>query len=295
MNGFWRNPAAAPPDLPMPRDLVVVTWNGQGDNPFPFIDFDADPAFEIACLCYMGTPAIVPAGVRLFKHRTQCKGECFTALIAELERDGGDYGYVGLIDDDIEIAVSGINAMLREARAHAYGSFAASLTADSHAAHPRFRSRPGQDRREIGWVEVMAPFLRWDLLRASAPLIAGNTSSYGFDQFVMTMLQKVMNLPGAVLFDSVTMRHARPITSDSTVFANGLTAHRERVLQRRRAIAWLAAVRPDLVATRWWFGWVAPWNGPVRFLGPRLWQPFAPIVRRWRRYWGGDSGNPPRE
>lgn len=270
----------------MARDYVVVTWDGKG-RPFPLIAFDAEPDFELAAFCYLGqpdaAPDTMPRGVRLFAHRTQCKGECFTATLAELEALGGDFGYVALIDDDIEISVSGINAMLADAHAHGYGSFSASLTADSERSHHRFVQRPGGGQRQFDWIEVMAPFLRWELWQAAGPLIAGNTSSYGIDQFVMPMLQKLLNLPGAVIYDTVTMRHARPITSDGKVFANGLTAHQERVCQREICLAHLAREAPELVGTPWWFGWAAPWNGPLRFLAPRLWQPFAPLWRAWRQ------------
>ena len=180
------------------------------------------------------------------------------------------------------ISLSGINAMLADAREHGHASFSASLTPDSHLSHHRFVQRLGGGKRAVDWVEVMAPFLRWDLLRASGPLIAGNTSSYGIDQFVWPMLEKALGMAPSVIHDSVAMRHTRPITSDGRVYANGLTATQERVVQRARCMAWLRRERPDLVLTPWWFGWVAPWNGPAAFWAPRLLQPLAGIIRLLR-------------
>jgi len=261
---------------------VVVTWNGSG-APFPLIAFDAEPAFELASFCYTGAPAAAPAGLRLFAHATQCKGEAFSALIADLVAAGENWGYVALIDDDVELSVSGINRMLERGHAHGHASFSAGLTADSHLSHPRFVQRPGSMMRPVPWVEVMAPFVRWEVLRAAAPLIVGNTSSYGIDQFVMPMLERLMDLPGPVIHDDVPMRHVRPITSDERIFANGLTAGQERVAQRARCLAHVRRVRPELVGTRWWFGWAAPWDGPARFWGPRLAQPLAPLLRLLRR------------
>lgn len=263
----------------MSGDLVVVAWNGTGD-PFALIARDAEPEFALAAFCYTGEPEVRPQGLRIFAHRTQCKGEAFSCLIADLAASGEDWAYVGFIDDDVAIPASGINAMLADARRHSHASFSASLTPDSHLSHQRFVQRAGGGKRVVDWVEVMAPFLRWDMLRASAPLIAGNTSSYGIDQFVWPMLEKAMDLPPSVIHDSVAMRHTRPITSDGRTYANGLTAAQERVAQRARCMAWLKAERPELVLTPWWFGWVAPWNGPARFWAPRLVQPFAPLLRK---------------
>jgi len=262
-------------------DLVVVAWNGTGD-PFALIARDAEPQFQLAAFCYTGEPAERPEGLQVFAHQTQCKGEAFFCLIADLEAAGDDWGYVGFIDDDVAISLSGINAMLADAREHGHASFSASLTPDSHLSHHRFVQRLGGGKRAVDWVEVMAPFLRWDLLRASGPLIAGNTSSYGIDQFVWPMLEKALGMAPSVIHDSVAMRHTRPITSDGRVYANGLTATQERVVQRARCMAWLRRERPDLVLTPWWFGWVAPWNGPAAFWAPRLLQPLAGIIRLLR-------------
>lgn len=266
----------------MAGDLVVVAWNGTGD-PFSLIARDAAPTFALAAFSYTGEPAERPESLRIFAHKTQCKGEAFSRLIADLEAADEDWGYVGFIDDDVEISVSAINAMLVDGHCNGHASFSASLTPDSHLSHTRFVQRSGGVKRVVDWVEVMAPFLGWDMLRASGPLIAGNTSSYGIDQFVWPMLEKAMGLPPSVIHDSVVMRHTRPITSDGRIYANGLDAGQERVAQRERCMAWLAAERPDLVMTPWWFGWAAPWNGPARFWWPRLLQPFAWLIRALRR------------
>lgn len=266
----------------MGKDLVVIAWAGVGD-PFALLERDADPAFDLAAFCYTGEPAEPAPGARIFAHRTQCKGEAFSALIADLEAARDDLGYVGFIDDDVAISVSGINAMLADAHAHGYASFSASLTPDSHLSHRRFVQRPGGGKRRVDWVEVMAPFIRWELLRAAAPLIAGNTSSYGIDQFVMPLLEKLVGRGESVLYDSVAMRHTRQITSDGRVYANGLTADQERDRQRARCLAHCRAERPGLVWTRWWFDWAAPWNGPGKYLALRLLQPFAGLLRALRR------------
>ena len=266
----------------MPDDLVVVAWNGSGD-PFALLERDARPEFRLAAFCYTGPGHPPLDAITVHAHATQCKGEAFQALIADLSASGETFGYVGFIDDDVAMSISGINAMLADARVHGHASFSASLSRDSYHSHPRFFTLAGSTKRTVAWVEVMAPFIRWDMLRAAGPLIAGNTSSYGIDQFVMPMLQRALRLPDTVIYDSVVMRHTRPITSDGKVYRNGLTTDQERVLQRQRCMAFLREQHPDLLGTPWWFDWAAPWNGPARFWGPRLWQPVAPLLRLARR------------
>lgn len=265
----------------MSEDLVVVAWNGRGD-PFALLERDAEPRFRLAAFCYTGSDHDPLDRWPVHAHSTQCKGEAFSALIADLAAADDDWRYVGFIDDDVALSISGINAMLADAGAAGHASFSASLSADSFLSHERFVTRPGGGKRAVDWVEVMAPFIRWEMLPAAAPLIAGNTSSYGIDQFVMPMLEQALGLPGTVIYDDVVMRHTRPITSDGKVYRNGLNADQERVLQRRRCLAWLRAHRPDLVFTPWWFAWAAPWNGPARFWAPRLLRPVAPLLR-WLR------------
>lgn len=264
------------------KDLVVVAWNGAGD-PFALLDHDALPDFRLAAFCYTGPGHAPVDGVRVHAHATQCKGEAFQRLIADLAASGEDLGYVGFVDDDVVLPVSGINAMLADARRHGHASFSAGLSPDSHFSHARFLTRPGGGKRVIAWVEVMAPFIRWDMLRAAGPLIEGNTSSYGIDQFVMPMLQRVLGLPDSVIYDSVVMRHTRPITSHGKIYRNGLTADQERVVQRGKCLAFVRRNHPELRWTRWWFDWAAPWSAPARFWAPRLLQPFSPLMRMFVR------------
>ena len=262
----------------MSKDLVVIAWNGSGD-PFALLDRDAAPDFRLAAFCYTGPGHVPLDGVAVHAHPTQCKGEAFQCLIADLVAAGEDLGYVGFIDDDVALPVSGINAMLADAQAHGHATFSASLSPDSFLSHQRFVTRPGGAKRAVAWVEVMAPFIRWEMLRAAGPLIAGNTSSYGIDQFVMPMLERTLGLPGSVIYDSVVMRHTRPITSDGKVYRNGLTADQERVRQWRRCLDHVRECHPALRWTAWWFAWAAPWNAPARFWAPRLLQPLAPLLR----------------
>lgn len=264
-----------------PRDIVVVTWDGKSP-PLQFIAADAAPAYRPILFCYLAghDPALVPEGCEFIARACECKGDVFAAVIDHLASEAIPPAYVGIFDDDLEITVSGINAMLAGARDIGAVSFAATLTADSHAAHARFRSRGGDGVRDEPWVEVMAPFHDWRILIAARPLIDGMISSYGFDQFAFAAVQAVTAPGRVVLFDAVAMRHNRPITSDGKVFRNGMTANQERDVVRQRTMAWVRRHAPSRVATRWWYATFAPWNGPGRYWRERLIGPFRQLFGR---------------
>jgi hypothetical protein len=163
---------------------------------------------------------------------------------------------------------------LRIARDHNLDSFAAALSHDSYCCHAQFLYKPGQDVRLVHWVEVMMPFYRLPLFLAGGAYYARTISSYGLDQFVMPTLHKLLGYRRVAVIDAVVLRHGRPITSDDKTFANGLNAHQERRLVRRWAMAQVAAERPDLVGSAWYFKTFAPWDGPVRYLLLRLAAPW---------------------
>ena len=254
--------------------LVVYAWDGKS-TPLGPVTADEAPQFDVLVFDYSGGAA-APAGMALLSVKTQCKGEIYREVHRWLEASPGRYDYVALIDDDIELSWSGINRMLEIARARGLDSFSATLTHDSYHAHARFLQRPGGEVRPVKWVEVMMPFYRTALFMAGAAYYAHSISSYGLDQFVLPTLQKLTGHEAVAVIDAVAVRHMRPITSDDKVFSNGLTAHQERVRQRRQAMAQIAAERPDLVGSRWYLQTFAPWNGPGRFwplrlLAPWLW------------------------
>ncbi len=265
----------------MTHHIAFVSWDGKS-TPFENIIFDVQPAFALVLFCYTGAGDAlrVPSFATLINKKTACKGEIYSAVIDQLETRAPPPHYVGLLDDDVQIAVSSINAMLADACNDRLGSFAASLSADSIAAHDKFRQRHGSAWRDVPWVEVMAPFYEWSLIKAAKHLIAGNISSYGIDQFVFPTLQKLIGSKGARLYDCCSMRHMRPITSDKKRFANGLTAHQERVLLRKRCMALVQKQTPGLVGSAWWYDCFAPWDGPASFLLLRIRQLFSPTALR---------------
>lgn len=261
---------------PLPPTLVVYAWNGRG-QPLELVRQDEPRRFDLILFDYSGTVA-APAidGIPVLSRATECKGEIYREVHRHVSGDPDRYAYVGLIDDDIALGWSDLNRLLAIAAEQGLDSFQAALTADSHHAHHWLIARPGQTLRHLPWVEVMMPFYRTALFMAGGDYYARSISSYGLDQFVFPALQKLLGLEKVAVIDAVPVRHTRPITSDDKVFANGLTAHQERVQQWRAARAQVARERPDLVGTRWYFRTFSPWGGhhrywPLRLAAPWLW------------------------
>ncbi|MBC2664570.1 hypothetical protein H7F51_03440 [Novosphingobium flavum] len=262
--------------MTQPTALVVYAWNGRG-QPLELVNQDVAPGFEVLLFDYSGTvTAPEAAGFPVLSRKTECKGEIYREVHARVSAAPERYDYVGLIDDDIALAWSDLERLLAIARQQDLDSFQAALTPDSFHAHHWLIARPGQTLRPLPWVEVMMPFYRTALFLAGGPFYARSISSYGLDQFVLPTLQKLAGLEKVAIIDAVVVRHTRAITSDDKVFANGLTAHQERLLQWRMARALVAQQRPDLVGTRWYFRTFSPLGGhhrywPLRLAAPWLW------------------------
>jgi hypothetical protein len=249
------------------RTLVLVSWDGQS-TPLAHIDPDVAPAFDIMLFDYSGGGAKPAAALPILDYlsqKTECKGQIFEAFAAHLQNSDAGYDYVALIDDDIALRVSSLNGAIALADAEGLDSFSLSLTPDSFVNHARFVTQPGSAMRDMAWVEVMMPFYRLELFLAAAPYFAGSVSSYGLDQFVMPMVCKATGMDCVALIDAFSAGHHRPVTSDGRVYSNGLTAHQERAVLRRRCLADIKSKWPERLGTAWYYRTFAPLNGPAQF------------------------------
>ena len=258
------------------RILLVYTWDGKG-VPLDPVKKDQKPEFDVLVFDYSGVAAPV-AGIEMVSVKTECKGEIFREVHRWVANAPNDYEYVGLLDDDIETSWSDLNRLMRIARSHQLDVFVAALSHDSYYSHRQFLRQNGADVRPTNWIEVMMPFYRTELFMAGGAYYANSISSYGIDQFAMATLQKLKGFDRVAIIDAVVVRHRRPITSDDKVFSNGRDAHEERRRVRRKAMAQVAAERPDLLGSAWFFRTFSPWDGPVRFLPLRM---LAPVL--WLR------------
>lgn len=236
--------------------LVLVSWDGR-DEPLRLLEADAAPAFELLLFDYSGqaTPARQTArGIpcTVLAAATECKGEIYDRLAQWLLSQARAPEYVGLIDDDVLIAVSAINRALHIARCEGLDAFSPSLSHDSEFTHRFTLHRPHRLLHRVPWVEVMMPFYRGGLFLAGAPHYAGNVSSWGIDKFLMPTLQQLLGLPQCAIVDAVMASHRRPITSGERIYRNGLSARQELARMRERCIDLVRERRPELLDSAWY-------------------------------------------
>lgn len=205
-------------------DIVVVAWNGD-EVPLKHINFDADPVFKLYLFNYSGSKnsPLLEKGKRVdgvYSFKTEFKGE----LLQRLQEASAsmDYRYIGILDDDHEISISGINRLFTIAIELEADSFQPSITPDSYYSHRRFLQKKGAPPEPISWVEIMAPFLRKVIFDAAAPFYPKSISSYGIDRYVYPYLQRKMGLDKRFLLHEVSLKHLKPVTPGLKVLTSGL-------------------------------------------------------------------------
>jgi hypothetical protein len=202
-------------DQPLACKVVLFDWTGQG------VPESANP---------QGWPVIsVP---------TECKGQLMTEAWRRLPLQDGEH-YMGFVDDDISISTSDINRLLALSRICNLSAAqpALSLTSVGTLEYPWLRHRPGVMLHRVPLVEIMAPFIRKDLLDLAMPWIEGMHSGYGLDRYVMPLVAAHHGLWRFAVIDQCLMGHMRPLTSMTKRFSNGLLSTEEEVVVRRRLLA----------------------------------------------------------
>ena len=268
------------------RVIIVVSWDGASDS-LDLIERDVPPAFETVIFNYSGN-ANTPRNPALYSHiisaKTECKGEIF-ARVTEYLRDAAvRCTYVALFDDDLSVRVSDINRALEIADENQFDSFAMSVAPGSYFSQKRFNQQAGKTFRRLPWVEVMMPFYRQAIFEAGYEFYCTSISSYGIDQYLMPYLHRVLGMDNVATIDAVSAKHLRPVTSDDKVFANGLTAHQERAVMRRKCLDTIAQRHPEWVGSYWYYATYAPINGPLKFLGLYAFAPLHLAIRLLSRF-----------
>lgn len=215
-------------------DIVSFAWNGI-DEPLCYLDFDVEPAFDIVLFNYSGNGAIpeLPAGksyTYIVNIKTEFKGHLLVELCAWAKQH--PYRYIGIMDDDQQIACSGINTMLTMADQHNFDAFHPSVTHGSFFSHDRFLQKKEVQWEYVDWIEIMSPFLRKEVFELGEPFYRLSISSYGIDCFVFPFLLRKLGLRKPVLVHSVSVKHLKSVTDGSRKFSNGLDARQEGELVR---------------------------------------------------------------
>ncbi len=136
-------------DQPMPCRVVLFDWTGEGleagSNPY---------GFEVLSVA------------------TECKGHLMEEAWRQLPPPPHGH-YMGFIDDDVLLRSSDIQTLLATARIYNLSAAQPAVTFSSSLCQEYgwLRQRVGSCLHRVPIIEIMAPFLRRDLLDASIPFL----------------------------------------------------------------------------------------------------------------------------
>ncbi len=218
--------------------IIIIAWNGI-DEPLKHIAFDAIPAFRLILFNYSGNGAepMLPEGKSIadcISVKTEFKGVLL--LEACKYAKALDYNYIGLLDDDQAIAVSGLNRLLQIAGQQGLDVFQPAVSADSYYSHAMFVQKKEHSPERVHWVEIMSPFLRKEIFESGEDFYKCNISSYGIDRYLFPYLQQKLNHNNTALIHEVSIRHLKPVTDGNKKFSNGLDARQEGEVLRKKII-----------------------------------------------------------
>jgi hypothetical protein len=211
----------------MKSSLLILSWDGLLEHKIPFY-FDNEADFDLLVFDYSGNSSLQLAphkNIQYFlSHKTESKGDLMYTVYNYLNSTIKDnYKFIGFLDDDISVSVSEINHLLQIADIEKLDVFQASLSHDSYYQHRQFIHKPGFQIIQELWVEIMAPFYKFEVFHAFAPYLNGHISGYGVDVYLVPTIQKILNLDKTAVVHKIQIKHIRPIRSDSKVFSNSKT------------------------------------------------------------------------
>ena len=199
-------------DQPLQCPVVLFDWTGEGLE-----------------------PGSNPQGFEVISVATECKGHLMEEAWRQLPPPAEGH-YMGFIDDDVLISASAINSLLAVARIHNLSaaqpavSFGSSLCQE----YGWLRQRACTTLHRVPIVEIMAPFLRRDLLELAMPFLTGVRSGYGLDRFALPLCAAHLNAWRFAAVDITPLTHVRVFGSLEKRFSNGLLSKEEELLIRQR-------------------------------------------------------------
>jgi hypothetical protein len=199
-------------DVPLACRVILFDWSGEGVR-------DADN----------------PHGFDVLSIATECKGHLIQVACEELGLPS-KVNYVGFVDDDVVLRFSDVNTLLALARIHRLAAAQPAVSFTSSLCHEYgwLRQRACISLHRVPIVEIMAPFIRSDLLSIALPFLHGVRSGYGFDRFALPLCAAHLGDWRFAAVDLCPMTHIRPLSSVARQFSNGLQSKQEELLIRQR-------------------------------------------------------------
>ena len=201
-------------DQPLSCQVVLFDWTGEG------LEAGSNPhGFEVLSVA------------------TECKGHLMEEAWRQLPPPPPGH-YMGFIDDDVLLRSSDIQTLLATARIYNLSAAQPAVTFSSSLCQEYgwLRQRVGSTLHRVPIIEIMAPFLRRDLLDVSMPFLQGIHSGYGLDRFAMPLCASHLKIWRFAAIDCTPLTHVRAFSSLEKRFSNGLLSKEEELLIRQRLI-----------------------------------------------------------
>ena len=202
-------------DQPIPCRVVLFDWTGEG--------FEKESN---------------PHGFDVLSVATECKGHLMEEAWRQLPAPPPGH-YMGFIDDDVLLRSSDIQTLLATARIYNLSAAQPAVTFSSSLCQEYgwLRQRACTTLHRVPIVEIMAPFIRSDLLELSMPFLNGVRSGYGFDRFALPLCATHLKAWRFAAVDLTPLAHIRTFGSLDKRFSNGLLSKEEELLIRQRLMA----------------------------------------------------------
>jgi len=199
-------------DAPLACRVVLFDWSGDGIN-----------------------HSENPHGFDVLSAATECKGHLIQVACERLGMPP-EGNFAGFVDDDVVLRFSDINTLLALARIHRLSAAqpAVSFTSSLCQEYGWLRQRACLTLHRVPVVEIMAPFIRSDLLTLALPFLAGVRSGYGFDRFALPLCAAHLGVWRFAAVDLCPLTHVRPLSSVNRQFSHGLQSKDEELLMRQR-------------------------------------------------------------
>lgn len=199
-------------DQPLQCRVVLFDWTGEGIE-----------------------PGSNPHGFDAISVATECKGHLMEEAWRKLPPPPPGH-YMGFIDDDVLLRSSDIQTLLATARIYNLSAAQPAVTFSSSLCQEYgwLRQRVGSCLHRVPIIEIMAPFLRRDLLDVSMSFLQGIRSGYGLDRFAIPLCASHLNIWRFAAVDCTPLTHVRAFSSLEKRFSNGLLSKEEELLIRQR-------------------------------------------------------------
>ena len=219
---------------PQPDDVVVIT-SDRGRHCFIW---DVPLPCRVVLFDFTGTgfePGSNPHGWEEMSIACVGMGQILDAVWNQLQRPPSHH-YLGVLCDDVMLRSRDVITILALARLHNLIGLQPSVALNHELSveYGFLRQRPCVSMHRVPFVEVMAPFLRRDLLDVSMPFNAGTCSAYGLDRFAFPLAAAHLGCWRFASVDLTPITHIRRGRTIERRYSNGLLSKEEELLVRQR-------------------------------------------------------------